>query len=231
LVQPEKFKTPLPVQTEDGSLTLFAPEIGEHYHSLHGAVQESEHIFIRSGFRMWEASVSRILEIGLGTGLNAFLTLRDCEWRGLRTYYYAVERYPLGSSFALSLNYATQVWAEGAPLFEALHTAPWGQPVEITPRFTLHKIMADATSCAFPPCDVIYFDAFSPERQPELWEPDIFRRLAEVASKGAILVTYCAKGEVRRRIQAAGFDVRRLPGPPGKRHILFAKYANATITL
>ncbi|MDR3129737.1 MAG: tRNA (5-methylaminomethyl-2-thiouridine)(34)-methyltransferase MnmD [Tannerellaceae bacterium] len=231
MVQPERSKIPVLVRTADGSPTLFAPEVGEHYHSLHGAVQESEHIFIRSGFRMWEASASHILEVGLGTGLNAFLTLRDCECQGLCTYYYAIERYPLDPSLALSLHYATQVWAEGAPLFEALHTAPWGQPVEITPRFTLHKVMADATACAFPPCDVIYFDAFSPERQPELWEPGIFRRLAEVASQGAILVTYCAKGEVRRRIQAAGFDVRRLPGPPGKRHILLAKYDNQNFIL
>jgi tRNA U34 5-methylaminomethyl-2-thiouridine-forming methyltransferase MnmC len=204
---------------------------------VHGAVQESEYIFIRSGFRMWVASVSglpeagaatgRILEVGLGTALNAFLTLRECEQQQLRVSYYAIERHPLDVALALSLNYPAQVWPAGAPLFEALHTAPWGQPVQITPRFTLHKVRADVTSCPFPPWDLVYFDAFSPERQPELWEAGIFHRLAEVAAPEAVLVTYCAKGQVRRNLQAAAFDVCRLPGPPGKRHILFAKYRHS----
>ncbi|MDR2791617.1 MAG: tRNA (5-methylaminomethyl-2-thiouridine)(34)-methyltransferase MnmD [Tannerellaceae bacterium] len=223
MVLPERSDSRSIALTADGSPTLFAPEVGEYYHSLHGAVQESEHVFIRSGLRMCEAPVLRVLEIGFGTGLNTFLTLQDCELRGIRVYYHAVERYPLATSLACSLDYASSVWTEGAVLFEAIHAAPWECPVEITPRFTLHKTVSDAASCPFPPCDLIYLDAFSPEKQPELWEAGVFSRLAEAAAEGAILVTYCAKGEVRRRMQAAGFDVRRLPGPPGKRHILFAR--------
>jgi tRNA U34 5-methylaminomethyl-2-thiouridine-forming methyltransferase MnmC len=138
-------------------------------------------------------------------------------------YYHAIERYPLETSLACSLNYAPFVWAEGAGLFEALHAAPWERPVEITPCFTLYKTVSDASSCLFPSCDLIYLDAFSPEKQPELWEADVFFRLAEAAAENAILVTYCAKGEVRRRMQTAGFNVHRLPGPPGKRHILFGQ--------
>lgn len=211
--------------TEDGSLTLFAPTFGEHYHSTHGARQESEHIFLRLGLlhRLEESSMSdrplRLFEVGLGTGLNALLTKVTVEQAKRPLCYYSIERYPLEEELANQLNYS------GLPTedLRAIHGAPWGEDISLSPYFTLHKIQGDLTTSSFPEgLDLIYFDAFSPESQPELWEEGVFRRLFEASSPGAVLTTYCAKGEVRRRLQRAGFLVERLAGPPGKREVLRA---------
>ena len=211
--------------TEDGSLTLFAPTFGEHYHSTHGARQESEYIFLRLGLlhRLEESSMSdrplRLFEVGLGTGLNALLTKGAVEQAKRPLCYYSIERYPLEEELANQLNYS------GLPTedLRAIHEAPWGEDISLSPYFTLHKIQGDLTTSPFPAgLDLIYFDAFSPESQPELWEEGIFRRLFEASSPGAVLTTYCAKGEVRRRLQRAGFLVERLAGPPGKREVLRA---------
>ena len=211
--------------TEDGSLTLFAPTFGEHYHSTHGARQESEYIFLRLGLlhRLEESSMSdrplRLFEVGLGTGLNALLTKGAVEQAKRPLCYYSIERYPLEEELVNQLNYS------GLPTedLRAIHEAPWGEDISLSPYFTLHKIQGDLTTSPFPAgLDLIYFDAFSPESQPELWEEGIFRRLFEASSPGAVLTTYCAKGEVRRRLQRAGFLVERLAGPPGKREVLRA---------
>lgn len=213
--------------TADGSHTLFVPSLNEHYHSVNGAVQESLHIFIGAGLHTVGKEELRILEIGFGTGLNAFLTL--CEvmqpsgglYRHRHIDYYTVELYPLGREITGQLNYAERDDLCKALWFEQLHAAPWDRAVELTDRFTLYKIAGDCLSCELPEnIDLIYFDAFAPGKQPRLWEVDMFERLYVCAAPGARIVTYCAKGEVRRRMQAAGFRMERLPGPPGKRHIL-----------
>ncbi len=211
--------------TEDGSLTLFAPTFGEHYHSTHGARQESEHIFLRLGLlhRLEEPSMSdrplRLFEVGLGTGLNALLTKVAVEQAKCPLCYYSIERYPLEEELASQLAYSDLPTED----LRAIHGAPWGEDISLSPYFTLHKLQGDLTTSSFPTgLDLIYFDAFSPESQPELWEEGIFRRLFEASSPGAVLTTYCAKGEVRRRLQRAGFLVERLPGPPGKREVLRA---------
>lgn len=211
--------------TEDGSLTLFAPTFGEHYHSTHGARQESEHIFLRLGLlhRLEEPSMSdrplRLFEVGLGTGLNALLTKVAVEQAKRPLCYYSIERYPLEEELANQLNYSDLPTED----LRAIHGAPWGEDISLSPYFTLHKIQGDLTTSSFPTgLDLIYFDAFSPESQPELWEEGVFRRLFEASSPGAVLTTYCAKGEVRRRLQRAGFLVERLAGPPGKREVLRA---------
>lgn len=209
--------------TADGSHTLFIPEMNEHYHSVNGAVQESRHIFIEAGLRRIEKKYIRIMEIGFGTGLNAFLTLIDAEATCVsRIDYYSVELYPLSSEIVKALNYGEQIYPEKKNLYEDLHEAEWDKEVEICPRFTLHKILGDSNTCDIPPeIDLIYFDAFAPDKQPEMWTPEIFEKLYAHTAPGGIIVTYCAKGEVRRRMQAAGFCMQRLPGPPGKRHMLF----------
>lgn len=213
--------------TADGSHTLFVPSLDEHYHSVNGAVQESLHIFIGAGLHTVGKEEVRLLEIGFGTGLNAFLTLCDLirprqsrpELRHID--YYAIELYPLGPEITGKLNYAAGGETEQAAFFHQLHAAPWNKAVDINDRFTLHKIAGDVCTCVFPECiDLIYFDAFAPDKQPQLWEAEIFERLYACAAPGCRIVTYCAKGEVRRRMQAAGFRMERLPGPPGKRHIL-----------
>lgn len=212
--------------TADGSHTLFISSLDEHYHSINGAIQESVHVFIRAGLNQVQKTNIRVLEIGFGTGLNAFLTLLEIENAVMeRTVtYYTVERYPLGPVITRQLNYADQACDEQKILYHTLHVAEWDQQVPVTPHFTLCKMNANACDCVFPTSiDLIYFDAFAPEKQPELWEQNMFNRLYACASTGAIIVTYCAKGEVRRRMQAAGFKMERLPGPPGKRHMLFGR--------
>lgn len=212
-------------QTADGSSTLFLPEMNEHYHSVNGAIQESRHIFINAGLRQIEKRDLRIMEIGFGTGLNAFLTLLEAEAvEGRRVDYHSVELYPLDMELIRSLNYAEMVAPEKSDLFMAMHKAAWNEPVELTPRFTLHKIEGDSNTCALPSAvDLIYFDAFAPDKQPEMWNPEIFSKLYAHTAQGGLIVTYCAKGEVRRRMQAAGFSMERLPGPPGKRHMLLGR--------
>lgn len=206
--------------TEDGSATLFVPELNEHYHSVKGAYAESQHIFIAMGLCACTATAPRVLEIGFGTGLNALLTCEEAERTQRTVHYTGIELYPLAWSEVKPLGYTDN------PLFEQLHTAPWETDVRLTPRFALHKVQADATS-VLPTLgigfDVVYFDAFAPEKQPEMWSEQLFRALHATMSSGGILTTYCAKGVVRRLLQQIGFRVERLPGPPGgKREILRA---------
>lgn len=211
--------------TADGSHTLYLPAMDEHYHSVNGAIGESEHIFVNAGLRSLAQKEIRILEIGFGTGLNAFLTLReamtDPAWR---IVYYAVELYPLPFELATRLNYAGLAWPEGESLFLDLHRAEWEKPTQITDRFVLHKIEGDANRVSLPDgIDLVYMDAFAPEKQPEMWNATLYRRLVDAMALGATLVTYCSKGDVRRGLRDAGLLMERLPGPPGKRHILRGK--------
>lgn len=207
--------------TEDGSATLFVPELNEHYHSVKGARTESQHIFIDMGLKAVTAACPHILEIGFGTGLNALLTLEAAGKEERPVHYTGIELYPLAWQEVDVLKYSDN------PLFQALHTAPWGEDVVITPYFTLRKVQEDAkvairvnTNRSY---DVIYFDAFAPEKQPEMWDEQLFRDLYAGMNANGVLTTYCAKGIIRRRLQAIGFKTERLPGPPGgKREILRA---------
>ena len=211
-------------QTADGSYTLFVPELDEHYHSVKGALTESEHIFINMGLKHSQVNEPRVLEIGFGTGLNAFLSLLEAEKSQRKVHFTTIERFPLKMEIIRKMNYPAQVAPDHIQEYEALHQAPWNEDAEITPFFTLHKLEADFTNYQFPiGYDVIYFDAFAPEKQPEMWSQELFNQLYAVLNEGGILTTYCAKGVIRRMLQAAGFIVERLPGPPGgKREILRA---------
>lgn len=210
--------------TADGSQTLFVPSLDEHYHSVKGALTESLHIFIRMGLQECTSLEPRVLEIGFGTGLNAWLTLQEAE-KGRKVSYTTLEKYPLPQALILQLDYPALLSPSFAPYYLALHQAAWDSWVEITPSFHLRKVQTDFTTVQFQEeYDVIYFDAFAPEKQPEMWSQELFDRLYQCLSPGGILVTYCAKGVVRRMLQASGFVVERLPGPPGgKREILRGK--------
>ena len=211
------------VKTADGSDTLFAREIDEHYHSTFGAVQESKHIFIEAGLRKCELTSINLYEVGFGTGLNAYLTLLESIKSNLSILYITIEKYPLPSKIWTALNYS-EIVPEGNPLlFKLIHDAKWNEEVRITDHFTILKLSSDLTNIDYsklPLFNLIYFDAFSPEKQPELWETSIFLQLASHSAFGAKLVTYCAKGAVRRSLIAAGFTAERIPGPPGKREML-----------
>lgn len=216
-------------QTADGSHTLFVPEINEHYHSVNGAIQESQHVFIDAGLRRLAKEKIRILEIGFGTGLNALLTLLEAERMKISAIeYHAVELYPLPAECIAALNYEAMACPGRTGLFGTLHATPWEIPVGITDRFILHKIRGDCRSCELPSSvDLVYYDAFAPDKQPEMWTPEIFSLLRQRMAGGGLLVTYCAKGSARRMMQKAGYSVERIPGPPGKREMLRAFITSA----
>ena len=211
-------------QTADGSRTLYVPELDEHYHSVKGALTESQHIFIDMGLKHCPLNAPRILEIGLGTGLNCFLTLLTAEEEKRHIHYTGIERFPLNMEVIRELDYPSLIGRGHEEDYFHIHQAPWEEDAVLSPWFTLHKIEGDFTSYTFEKgYDIIYFDAFAPEKQPEMWNQALFDGLFNVLNEGGILTTYCAKGVVRRMLQAAGFIVERLPGPPGgKREILRA---------
>ena len=212
--------------TDDGSHTLYVPEMDEHYHSTHGAVQESMHVYIDAGLRHCNKAEINLLEIGFGTGLNAFLSLLEAEKLQKKIHYTTLELYPLSVSNAASLNFSEIIDPSRRDSFEQLHTAVWEEWVQLSPLFWLKKIKMDLRDLPETPpeepFDLIYYDAFAPEKQPEMWRQVIFNVLFSLSCDQAILTTYCAKGAVRRMLQSAGFTVERLPGPPGKREILRA---------
>lgn len=207
-------------QTADGSSTIYLPELDEHYHSVKGALTESMHVFVDCGLRRCPKAEVRVFEVGYGTGLNAGLTALNAD--GRRVDYYSVERFPLSIDDADA--YAATLEPTVAEMLRRMNSAPWDEAAGVNDHFTLHKIAGDLAAAALPaPIDVVYFDAFAPEKQPEMWDETVFRRLYAAMADGAVLSTYCAKGVVRRRLQSVGFTVERLPGPPGgKREILRA---------
>jgi len=210
--------------TKDGSHTLFVPELNEHYHSTHGAIQEAVHVYINAGLHHCKKDEIQVLEIGFGTGLNAFLTLLESIKIGKKIVYTALERYPISVSDAQKLNYASQICPERESLFLQLHEIEWEKRIDINPHFSLLKLnrnVTDADAFSFSTkFDVVYFDAFAPEKQPEMWTQEVFENILSVCNSNAALTTYCAKGAVRRTMQSAGFMVEKLKGPVGKREML-----------
>lgn len=211
------------IKTGDGSHTLFSQEYNSGYHSLHGAIQESLHVFIEHGLRHKAASLQeiKILEMGFGTGLNAWLAILEAEELSLKLQYTAVEAYPVPIDLSLKLNYPKQLpSSNGQQLFEKIHATTWSEWVEITPHFALKKIEGKLEELSLEAgFDLIFYDAFSPESQPVLWEAPMMQRMYEALNPDGILVTYCAKAAFRRALKAVGLKVEVLPGAPGKREM------------
>lgn len=211
------------IVTEDGSHSLYSPQYNQQYHSLQGALVEAEHIYINLGLRplLEEAeSTIRVFEMGFGTGLNAFLTWKLADLLKKDIYYVAVEAFPVSRDEAFSLNYASLTGQSG---FMELHDCPWSEDCAISENFTLRKehiTLEDFESTE--KFDVIYYDAFDPRAQPELWTAEIFSQIAAQTSEGGVLVTYSSKGIVKRALRAAGFKVERHKGPGRKTHVLKA---------
>lgn len=216
------------VETEDGSASLFDERTGEHYHSIHGAIAESELVFIKNGLQSVienKDSIS-ILEMGFGTGLNAILTLRTLEEEQICCHYTTIEAYPLEKETFTKLNYCNNDSLKNySDEFLKLHEAEWSKMEKITNRFSLSKINSNMLD--YEPeaksFDLIYFDAFSPNVQAELWSVEMFQKLNKSLNSDGVLVTYCAKGVVKQALRNSGFDVKRLHGPIGKRHVLRCK--------
>lgn len=212
--------------TEDGSHTIYLPEMDEHYHSTHGAIQESMHIYVGQGLLQLQKTEITILEIGFGTGLNAWLTYCLAKKNNLSIKYISLEKYPLTETEYTQLNYPTSIFHEHSAVFGCLHQAEWNSLVEISPNFKLHKIQADLLTYHFDPLpqfDLVYYDAFGPSKQPEMWTDEILQKVAATVKTEGLIVTYCAKGTVRRALAAAGFKMERIPGPIGKKEILRGK--------
>jgi tRNA U34 5-methylaminomethyl-2-thiouridine-forming methyltransferase MnmC len=209
--------------TKDGSYTLFNPEIGEHYHSTFGAIQESEHIFIRAGLEpvIGQHDTIHIFEMGFGTGLNALLTFLRSEETGQKIGYYGLEAFPVSMETAAALNYH-ELLNTDQNLFLKFHQPE--NSTQISDRFFLEKEINTLEQIVLPDdhFDIVYFDAFSPEAQPELWTPEIFEKIYHSMKTGGVLTTYSCKGTVKRAMKAAGFQLEKLPGPPGKREFLRA---------
>jgi tRNA U34 5-methylaminomethyl-2-thiouridine-forming methyltransferase MnmC len=214
--------------TKDGSVTIHLPDWNEQYHSKHGAINEAKHVFIESGFRYFISSEEKqpdnitILEIGFGTGLNAFLSFLNAEKYRVKIHYTGADAFPVIASEITQLNYPELLNAS-SEVFEKLHQTPWGSPEIISEYFTITKrkqLFSDIKDKE--KYHLIYFDAFGARVQPELWTESIFKAMYEALKFNGVLVTYSAKGSVRRTMQAVGFTVERLPGPPGKRHMLRA---------
>jgi tRNA U34 5-methylaminomethyl-2-thiouridine-forming methyltransferase MnmC len=211
--------------TGDGSHTLFVPGLNEHYHSTFGAVAESRHIFINAGLNFVRQSSSdiKILEIGFGTGLNALLTYIESELNHLNINYNAIELFPLKEEIYSKLNYPevidNKIYIE---IFRKIHSCDWNTKINISTYFFLTKICASILD--YIPdnqyLDLIYFDAFGPDVQPEMWTLEVFKKMADALKPGGVLVTYSTKGTVKRNLKEAGFKIEKLPGPVGKREIL-----------
>ncbi len=209
--------------SSDGSHTIYNAETDEHYHSIFGAYTESKHIFIENGLNRSKANPVKVLEIGFGTGLNAFLTSIEGFKSNKKIIYEGIEMNPLEPEIVQSLNYPAIINPSYTQLFIQLHESKWNETLELTPNFSFKKILGDATkirlSSGF---DVVYFDAFSPEKQPELWSERVFNKIYKAMNQNGILTTYCAKGSVKRLLKSVGFKIELLSGPPGKRHMIMA---------
>lgn len=211
--------------TADGSHTIAIPGMQVTYHSKHGAIQESNHVFIDAGLNYYATLYPKraitILEMGFGTGLNCLLTAMYGREQQLHIQYHSIESFPLEEAEIHGLNYGKQLNEES--LFQKIHDVAWDQPVYPDPLFELHKYHCTLQQFSSDQLfDIIYYDAFAPSAQPELWTETIFSRLFSLLGPGGILVTYCSKSVVRRAMQAAGFRVTKIQGPPGKREMVRA---------
>lgn len=206
----------------DGSSTLFVPEMDETYHSRHGAITESQYVYVGAGLAVVQKPVVRILEFGFGTGLNALLSLRHSRKEGLKIEYTSFEMYPLSAEILAQLNYDETLGMKEE--WNALHLAAWGKAVEIDPGFFLTKFEGDFRHAPCTPgsVDVVYYDAFAPSKQPEVWTEDYLQTAFRALCNGGILVSYCAQGQFKRNLKTIGFEVETLPGPPGKAEMVRA---------
>ncbi|MGC9471643.1 MAG: tRNA (5-methylaminomethyl-2-thiouridine)(34)-methyltransferase MnmD [Bacteroidales bacterium] len=211
------------ILTEDGSHTLFIPRMNERYHSVHGAIRESQHVFISAGLAAIQKSSIRVCEVGLGTGLNLLLTWRYAIQSKKEVLYHGIEKYPLPDSVISRLNYGDLLGNEAKHAFAEIHRAPWDQDTELEHGFVFRKIYGDMHTYQMELTpDVVYFDAFGPDKQPDIWNIELFEKIYRAIHPGGLLVTYSSKGSVKRMLKETGFTVETLKGPPGKREMLRA---------
>jgi tRNA U34 5-methylaminomethyl-2-thiouridine-forming methyltransferase MnmC len=209
--------------TEDGSFTFRVPAMDEQYHSLKGALTESEYVFIHYGLEQICKKELTIFEAGFGTGLNAILTWNFAREKRRHINYLTIEKYPLTKNEAAFLNYGELMSDLGTKEFEALHDIPWNEKIVLDEFFTICKFQSDLRGFNIPePIDLCFFDAFGPDKQPDLWNIEIFKEIFRVMKSDGLLTTYSSKGTVRKMLSEVGFLVHKVPGPPGKREMVNA---------
>ncbi len=214
------------ITTEDGSHSLYHEGLQETYHSFHGAYRESIHVFMLYGLDAWLARNPRkypirIFEVGFGTGLNAWLTLVWAEQNQIPVLYHTIEPFPLSKEIYSQLNYIEHdhgIW-HFHKYFEALHQVPWNEGGPVSDYFNMKKDQVTLEETALYPSDVVFFDAFAPSKQPELWTKEILADVVDAMRPGAVFTTYCAKGQLKRDLKDLGLEVETLPGPPGKKEM------------
>lgn len=210
------------IATGDSSHTVFNPALNETYHSRHGALAESRYVFIQKGLNDWlavHAAPVRIFEVGFGTGLNALLTLQESLRLQQAVIYHSIEKFPLDESVLNQLNYGELTG--GGHLSDLVHSAEWDIECVVNEYFTLKKISGGLHSLPLQKdfYDIIFFDAFAPTKQPEMWTPETMQLMYALLQPGGYLVTYCSQGQFKRNLKSAGFVVEALAGPPGKREM------------
>ncbi|MFA9190147.1 tRNA (5-methylaminomethyl-2-thiouridine)(34)-methyltransferase MnmD [Flavobacterium sp. FZUC8N2.13] len=212
------------IQTQDGSTTIHLEEWNESYHSKHGAIQEAKHVFIKNGLSLFKRKTISILEIGFGTGLNAFISFLEAPSFEQNINYVGVEAYPVASEEILSMNYVDELNAKRQlGIFEKMHKSNWNEKIALSDSFSLTKrkqYFQDIDDVN--QFDLIYFDAFGYRVQPELWSTEIFKKMYDALKEDGVLVTYAARGVVKRSMIEVGFRVEKLEGPPGKREMFRA---------
>lgn len=212
------------ITTGDGSKTIHLPDWNENYHSSHGAVQEAKHVFLKHGLDLFSGKPEvHILEIGFGTGLNAILTLEAVLNSDSNIIYDGLEAFPISNDEMVALEYENLLESDFLKeKYKQIHNISWDVPNLITPKFTLTKIQNELQKQTFTAnkYDIIYFDAFGPRVQEDMWTKEIFQKLYISLKSDGYLVTYCAKGQVKRDLKSVGFFVETLPGPPGKREMI-----------
>lgn len=209
--------------TADGSTTLYRKDIDETYHSHHGALQEARHVFIQEGLALKAQQPKiTILEIGLGTGLNALLSYLYAADHNLQIEYHGLEAFPLQEDILKHVNYKKMILDDRVETaFEHLHRAPWNEKFQLSEHFEMLKLADELQRYTGQNgfFDIVYFDAFGPRAQEEMWDIKLLEKLRESLKTGGFLVTYCAKGSFKRNLKELGFVVENVPGPPGKREM------------
>lgn len=216
------------ITTKDGSHSIYLPHLDEHYHSVHGSIQESEHVFIKNGLCSYARehnvnSIIKIFEVGLGTGLNALLTYLWAKGNNFLIDYFSIEAFPLDIKVIEKLNYPQLLGKkEALPCFNKIHQNMCDEMTTLDDCFNLLKINQDIFTYTFPEnyFDILYYDAFGPRAQPEMWEFDILKKVTQSLRQNGRFVTYCAQGKLKRNLRSLDLEVITLEGPPGKREMI-----------
>ncbi|MBS1682114.1 MAG: tRNA (5-methylaminomethyl-2-thiouridine)(34)-methyltransferase MnmD [Bacteroidetes bacterium] len=221
------------IQTADGSHSLLNESLNETYHSTHGAIQESAHVFIKNGLEYfangYKPQSVTIFEVGFGTGLNALLALKFATEHRTKINYHTIEAFPIDAEITQRLNYSNLIsWQDSKTFFEKIHKCAWGEPIAINDFFSLKKINQPIQEIKLPTevFEIIFFDAFAPAKQPEMWTLPVLENTINALKPNGIFVTYCAKGQLKRDLKLLGLSVETLPGPPGKREMVRAVKLN-----